>query len=162
TSGVGGSVRQILENVSYADTSVDGNEVAIVRHVGDRDRLEFPIGSVLYETAGYISHPRISRSGDAVAFLEHPLPSDNRGWVTVVTRSGEHRKLTDEFSGEDGLAWSADGREIWFSASPTGRNVVQAVTRAGKNRLVWETPSDLSLLDIATDGRVLVTANAFR
>ena len=35
---------------------------SVVRSVGGRNRLEFPIGNVLYETAGWISHPRFSPS----------------------------------------------------------------------------------------------------
>ena len=45
--------------------------LAVVRDVGGRNRLEYPIGKVLYETGGWISHPRISPKGDMVAFLDH-------------------------------------------------------------------------------------------
>src|SRR5208282_5223239 len=75
----GGSPRPVLENVQWADWSPDGNNLAIVRDVNGRNRLEFPIGKVLYETSGWISHPRVSRKGDLVAFLDHPLPGDDGG-----------------------------------------------------------------------------------
>ena len=70
---VGGAPREVLENVEWADWSPDGSQLAIVRDVGGRDRLEYPIGKVLYETGGWISHPRISRKGDSIAFLDHPV-----------------------------------------------------------------------------------------
>jgi hypothetical protein len=41
--------------------------------VAGRNRLEYPIGKVLNETGGWISHPRVSRRGDMIAFLDHPV-----------------------------------------------------------------------------------------
>ena len=83
----GGSPRAVLENVQWADWSPDGENLAIVRDVNGRNRLEFPIGKVLYETSGWISHPRVSRKGDLVAFADHPLPGDDGGSLRVVDLS---------------------------------------------------------------------------
>ena len=88
----GGSPRPVLENVQWADWSPDGSNLAIVRDVGGRNRLEFPIGKVLYETSGWISHPRVSRKGDLVAFLDHPLPGDDAG---SLQRRRPERKRQD-------------------------------------------------------------------
>ena len=77
-----------------------------MRWVNGRNRLEYPIGKVLYETAGYISHPRISPKGDLVAFMDHQVQRDNRGWVAVVDRTGEKTVLSGEWGTEEGLAWS--------------------------------------------------------
>jgi hypothetical protein len=52
--------------------------------VNGRTRLEYPVGTVLYETACYLSHPRISPNGNLVAFMDHQVHGDNRGWVAVV------------------------------------------------------------------------------
>ena len=71
---VGGAPREVLENVQWADWSADGSQLAVVRDVAGRNRLEYPVGKVLYETGGWISHPRISRHGDMIAFLDHPDP----------------------------------------------------------------------------------------
>jgi hypothetical protein len=89
----GGSPRSVLENVQWADWSPDGENLAIVRDVNGRNRLEFPIGKVLYETSGWISHPRVSRKGDLVAFLDHPLPGDDGGSLRVVDLSGSVKTL---------------------------------------------------------------------
>ena len=43
----GGAPREMVEDVKFADWSPDGSELAIVRRVDGRDRLEFPIGTVL-------------------------------------------------------------------------------------------------------------------
>src|SRR5271155_3572453 len=63
----GGAPRPILEDVEWADWSPDGNNLAVVRNVHGRDRIEYPIGKVLYETSGgWISYPRVSPKGDIV------------------------------------------------------------------------------------------------
>ncbi len=68
----GGAPREILEQVQWADWAPDGNNLAVVRDFGGRNRLEFPIGNALYETGGWIGHPRISPDGRLIAFLDHP------------------------------------------------------------------------------------------
>ena len=79
----GGAPREVLEHVGAATFSPDGR-LAVVRSEGGRSRLEFPIGTVLYETAGWLSSPRFSAAGDRIAFHEHPLHNDDRGWPAVV------------------------------------------------------------------------------
>ena len=118
----GGSPRPVLENVQWADWSPDGNNLAIVRDVNGRNRLEFPIGKVLYETSGWISHPRVSRKSDLVAFLDHPLPGDDGGSLRVVDLSGNAKTLATGLQTIQGLAWSADSREVWFTADRLGLN----------------------------------------
>jgi eukaryotic-like serine/threonine-protein kinase len=159
---VGGTPREMFDHVRAADWSPDGSELAIVRRIDGRDRLEYPAGTTLFETPGYISHPRVSPKGTAVAFLEHPVFADNRGWVAIVTRDGQKKQLTQEWSEADGLAWSLDGQEVWFTASSTGRNLLLGVTIAGTIRQVWSAPADITLLDISADGRALVATNALR
>src|SRR5215469_11389577 len=73
----GGPPRPILEDVCDADISRDGREFAIVRCDKNMQDLEFPIGHVLFRTNGWIGQPRISPSGDAIAFLEHPSAGDD-------------------------------------------------------------------------------------
>src|SRR5207237_5148342 len=106
----GGAPREMLENVQWADWSPDGGNLAVVRDVGGRNRLEYPVGKVLYETGGWISHPRISPKGDMVAFLDHSLQGDDSGSVAVVDFSGTKKKLADPYGGGAiGLAWSPAG-----------------------------------------------------
>src|SRR6202050_2716860 len=118
---VGGAPREVLENVQWAGWSPDGSHVAVVRDVGGRNRLEYPVGKVLYETGGWISHPRISRHGDMIAFLDHPIQGDSIGGVSVVDMAGKKRTVTEPYEGGAiGLAWSPDGEEIWFTATQLG------------------------------------------
>jgi eukaryotic-like serine/threonine-protein kinase len=155
----GGAPRPVLEDVEWADWSPDGNNLAVVRSVGGRDRLEYPIGKVLYETSGgWISYPRISPSGDTVAFMDHPNQGDDGGSIAVVDTSGHKKELTREWYGTQGLAWAPDGQEIWFTASELGLfHYITAVTpSSGKQRLVTRVPGSLVLFDIWRDGRVLL------
>jgi eukaryotic-like serine/threonine-protein kinase len=154
----GGSPRELLDHVIAADWSRDATQLAVARAESGKCRLEFPIGKPLYETIGWISHLRFSPQGDAIAFMEHPLLGDDRGTVVVVDLKGNKRTLTPEWSGEQGLAWSADGSEVWFTATNSydWSRDLYAVSRSGKQRLVLRTPAALYLEDVASDGRVLL------
>ena len=157
---VGGSPREVLEAISDADWAPKGDELAVVRRINGKDRLEYPVGQVLSETTGYFSHPRVAPSGGAIAYLDHPVYGDNRGWVSLVTTGGETKHLTKEWGWTQGLAWSADGREIWYAGADGGRCALRGVTREGVDREIWSAPSDLTILDVSPDGRALMTANS--
>jgi Tol biopolymer transport system component/predicted Ser/Thr protein kinase len=160
---VGGAPREVLENVQWADWAPDGNTLAVVRDFGGRNRLEFPIGKVLFETAGWISHPRISPKGDQVAFLDHPIQGDDSGAVTVVDSNKHVKILSNNWLSMQGLAWSGNGDEIWFTATRIGIDrALYAVSLSGKERLVARMPGTLTLLDIWRDGRVLLTRASWR
>jgi dipeptidyl aminopeptidase/acylaminoacyl peptidase len=130
----------------------------VVRNVGGRDRLEYPIGKVLYEASGgWISYPRVSPKGDFVAFIDHANQGDDSGSVAVVDLSGNKKRLTRDWYGTGGLAWSPDGREVWFTASEVGvDHYLSAVSLTGKERLVTRIPGTLVVFDIWRDGRVLL------
>ena len=98
----------------------DGQQVLDPRPAG-LQQLEYPIGRVLFRTNGYISAPRISPDQKQVAFLEHPLFGDNRGYVAVADAEGTVKRVTGESGAVEGLAWSRDGREIWFSSAERRR-----------------------------------------
>jgi Tol biopolymer transport system component/predicted Ser/Thr protein kinase len=154
----GGAPRPVLEDVEWADWSPDGSSLAVVRSVGGHDRLEYPIGKVLYETSGgWISYPRVSPKGDAIAFIDHALRADDGGSIAVVDLSGKKTKLTQDWYGTQGLAWAPDGLEIWFTASEQGvDHYLSAISLNGKQRLVTRIPGTLALFDVWRDGRVLL------
>jgi eukaryotic-like serine/threonine-protein kinase len=154
----GGAPRPVLEDVESADWSPDGTSLAVVRNVNGRERLEYPIGKVLYETSGgWISYPRVSPKGGYVAFIDHTNQGDDGGSVAVVDLTGKKKKLTRDWYGTGGLAWSANGEEVWFTASELGvDHYLSAVSLAGKERLVARIPGTLVIFDIWHDGRVLL------
>jgi Tol biopolymer transport system component len=158
----GGAPREILEDVQWADWSPDGKSLAVVREKSLRSRLEYPIGKTLYETAGWITHPRVSPGGDLVAFADHPGRWDDGGTVAVVDRDGKKRTLSTSFSSLQGIAWAPSGKEIWFTASPIANRGLYAVTLSGKQRLAVRVTGSLTIQDITRDGRMLITQDSLR
>jgi eukaryotic-like serine/threonine-protein kinase len=159
----GGAPREVLENVQWADWSPDGTNFAVVREFGGLSRLEFPIGKVLYQTGGWLSHPRISPKGDVVAFIEHPVRRDDAGSIAVVDLSGTKKILSTGWETAWGLGWSPKGSEVWFSSTRLGYGrYLSAVTLSGKERLLAREPGTLTLQDVAKDGRVLITRDVPR
>ena len=153
----GGAPREVLENVDDVDWSPDGETLAVIRTEDGRQRLEFPIGRVLYEPSGWISNVRVSPDGDRVAFAEHPVLIDNRGDVSVVDLTGSKTTLSAGYEDVGQLAWSPDGSEIWFSGSRGGvDHSLFAVTLAGKTRQLLTGPGSLGLQDVSRDGRVII------
>jgi len=153
----GSAPRAILEDVQGADWGPDGSSIAVVRYTGQRFRLEFPIGKVLYETGtGWMSYPRVSPKGDMVAFFEHPLFGDDAGTVSVVDLQGHKQTLTSQWASARGLAWAPLGDEVWFSAEKTGIALdLFGVNLTGKVRTILRVPGGLELLAIR-DGRVMI------
>lgn len=58
SSLLGSAPRVIAEHVREADWSPEGGDLAIVRRADGFERLEFPLGTVLYLSSGYISDIR--------------------------------------------------------------------------------------------------------
>ena len=159
----GGAPRDVMEQVQWADWGPDGNSLAVVRDFGGKNQLEYPIGKALYQTGGWVGHPRVSPKGDLIAFLDHPTQGDDAGSVAVVDLKGNKKTLAGEWFTVQGLAWSPDGNEVWFTASKTGTDrTLYAVTLDGKERMVLRLPGALMLLDIAKDGRVLLMRASWR
>jgi Tol biopolymer transport system component len=151
----GGAPREVLENVMDADWSPDGKELAVVHETGHSRRLEYPIGKVIYETVGWISHPRVSPDGKLVAVIDHPQRGDNNGRVLVLDATGKKRLEGPEAS--TGLAWSKDGKEVWYSGA-----TLAAVTLSGKARNVANLMGFTTLEDVSRDGRALLSRANWR
>ncbi|PYX72583.1 MAG: hypothetical protein DMG72_14535 [Acidobacteria bacterium] len=160
---VGGAPREVLEQAQWADWSADGSGLAVVRDFGGRNRLEYPIGKPLYQTGGWIGHPRVSPKGDRIAFIDHPIQGDDSGSLSVIDLAGNKKTLSGEWYTIQGLAWSPDSKEIWFTASKSGVDrTLYAVSLDGKERMVLRLPGALMLFDIWKDGRVLMMRASWR
>jgi serine/threonine protein kinase len=157
----GGAPRELLENVREADWSPDGSQLAIIREAQGKDRLEYPIGKVLYEVSGYLSDLRISPDGKKLAFMEHPWRGDDRGGVSVIDLAGHRVVLADGFGAEEGLAWAPGGQELLISAWMEGESVYQiaAVDLAGHLRHPLIVPEGFTPQDVAAGGAWLATSD---
>jgi len=158
----GGSPKELLAEVRWADWDRAG-ELAVVHYVDGHSRLEYPIGHVLYQSSGWISHIRFSPQGDQIAFLDHPALWDDRGSVCVVDSTGHRRALSREWESAEGVAWRRDGKEIWFTAIEKGNNLnLMAVNLSSNIRTLLDLPVGLTLQDIDSEGRVLVALHSRR
>ena len=154
----GGAPREVLEKVQWADWSPDGN-LAIVRDGEKGNQLEFPIGKVLYQTAGFISNPRFSPTGDRIGFIHHARANDDSGEVATVDLNGQIKTLTRKWGSAWGLAWMRATNEIWFTAAPGGsKRELLAVTMSGTQRTIFPQTGNLTLEDISHSGRVLLNS----
>jgi eukaryotic-like serine/threonine-protein kinase len=153
----GGAPREVLDSVREADWSPDGAELAIIHDVNGRDRLEFPMGKVLYEGSGYLSDPRVSPDGQHVAFAEHPFRWDDRGTVKIVDRAGKPTAVTRDFNSIEGLAWRPRGEELLFSAYDSSGYVVRALGLGGRLRVAVTGAGNLTAQDVSRSGQLLLT-----
>jgi dipeptidyl aminopeptidase/acylaminoacyl peptidase len=155
----------VLDSVQYADWAPDGKDFAVVRFVPASHvyRLEYPVGKVLYETAGWISHPRFSRDGKRIAFLDHPVFGDDQGAMAIVDLEGHREQLSSSYGSIQGAVWSPNGDEIWFNAIAAGvHRSLFAVTLGGRERSLYSVPGDVDVQDALPDGRVLLAQQSER
>ncbi|HKW02317.1 MAG TPA: WD40 repeat domain-containing serine/threonine protein kinase [Vicinamibacterales bacterium] len=162
----GSTPREQGENIESADWSASG-ELAVVRStgaMGGPSWIEYPQGHPIVTTSEIISVMRISPNGQSIAYLEDHGGRGPNGAICIVDRSGQARHLTRSWKSARGLAWSPDGKEIWFTAADdeNQNRTLRAVTPEGRERLVYDGLGGLTLWDIAPDGRVLLTLDEER
>jgi len=162
-SASGGTPRELLENVYDADWSSDGSRLAVSHTVAGRNRIEYPIGTVLDEIEGRPPYTlRVSPNGDSLAFFRYDNAVGDFS-VVMFDRNRNKRVLSRGWRAEGRLAWSPKGDEIWFSANRTeGQPALHAVKTNGEERVIVEAPAWLVLQDISGDGRVLATVEDAR
>jgi Tol biopolymer transport system component len=158
----GGTPRVQETGVIAADYAPDGKTSALIRLANQKVQLEFPVAKIIYTTSGYLDYVRVSPNGKVVAFIEHPVFDDDRGWVAIVDEAGNHKQLSKEFSTAQGLAWARDGKEIWFTANDSADRQLYGVTLGSQQRAILTTPQGARLMDVAADGRVLLCGEELR
>jgi eukaryotic-like serine/threonine-protein kinase len=160
----GGAPRSLAEHVAYADWDPDGKQLAISVFSGEGARLEFPPGHVLcQQKAGWFGHPRFSPDGSRIAFENHPISGNDEGALETVDLSGKRAVLVPDDVSLEGVAWSPDGKEVWYAGTSNGgwADTIFAVSLSGKKRTVLTMPY-VRLHDIAKDGRVLLSHESWR
>jgi hypothetical protein len=160
----GGAPRDIEENVAFADWAPNGQSIAVARDIGGRFALFYPEDHLLYQSSGWISHPRFSPDGSQLAFLDHP-PNGDSGDVVVVSSDGrgKPRTIASQFVSVQGLAWRPDGAEVWVTGTRTGiSRALEGISLAGKERTICRVPATFTLYDLLKDGRALIAEEDYR
>ena len=158
----GGMPRELAERVLQADWSPDGANLALIREHNGKYRLEYPRGTVRYETPHAIRDVRVSPDGARIAFLE---PHGGEYDVVIIPANGGNTEAVARGwpRGASGLAWTSDGKELWLTGAPTSAPpALYAVPLEGEPRLVSRLTGSMRLFDISNAGRVLLTNGTWR
>ncbi|MFI5177862.1 MAG: protein kinase, partial [Vicinamibacterales bacterium] len=138
---IGGTPRELTEDVMYADWASDGERLAI----GRGGRCEFLNGPAI---ASPCFMPRVSPVNDDVAFLAS-------GGLEIRSAAGM-RLASAQMPLIYGLAWARDGREVWFTGSESGGahdRAIYTLSLDGRRRLIMRVPGALNIFDVGPDGK---------
>jgi eukaryotic-like serine/threonine-protein kinase len=158
----GGEPRALVDGFSFtwrgrgdASWAPDGETLLVQRLIDNKTHIEYPPGHVLIDDRRTISSARVSPDGSMVAFMtsEHLNEYDR---IEVVDRSGHRRVIVGPLRAITSLAWTPDGREIWFSDGPRLRAVS---VDSGAQRTLVECPGDITIEDVRRDGSALVISD---
>ena len=160
----GGGTREVVDGVLDADWAPDGS-LAVVRHQGERAWVEYPLGKRVYEPAHGVFYVRLSPDGTLAALVVQERLGGGAEWLSIIDRNGTVVAESQKRGGSiwSSLAWTPDGREVWFTASEVaGRSSIHAMTRDGRERVVHRVMGSVRILDLAADGRALVAQDSHR
>lgn len=151
----GSGPRAIADRVTDATWMPDADSLAIVRA---GTSIEYPIGTpIVKRTTGKIDFLRVSPAGDRFAFVDHPATADSAGRVVVVDLTGKELVASKPETGIEGVAWSPDGTQVWYSNGPT----IHGLDATGHERIVLRGITRLVLSDVRA-GKILVAPSDVR
>ncbi|MBL8914793.1 MAG: serine/threonine-protein kinase [Archangium sp.] len=158
----GGAARPLYENILWADFG-PGDLMVLSRIVDSKFVIECPPGNVIASSSEALSRARLSPDGKYVAYMRQPVVGDDRGTVEIVDRTGRPIAKSQAAWTLDGIAWSADGKEVWFSAGydDVARRLY-ALSLEGVQREIFSAPGSLRIFDVDSKGRVLAVAGITR
>jgi eukaryotic-like serine/threonine-protein kinase len=145
----GGTPREILENVYDASWAPNGEDLAVVLRSPEGDfEVQYPIGTTLAE--GAVEWARVSPTGDLVAFMEGDA-------LCTIDRKGKRKVISRGWLDYSQPFWSPGGGELILAGSRLAETAaVYSVSLSGRERVLINLAPDLNLLDVASDGRLLV------
>jgi len=162
---IGGSgARELANSVWDADWTPDGSLAAVIRE-GNRAWVEYPLGKRVYEPGKSINNLRLSPDGALVAVMEQERQGGGPEWLTIIDRGGAQLSQSQRWgtTKDSPLAWTPDGREVWFTAADIlGRTSVHAMRPDGRERIVHRGMGSIRIMDIASDGRALLADDSHR
>jgi Tol biopolymer transport system component len=154
---IGGAPREMLDRVVNADWSPDGRSLLVLREIDGRQRLEYPIGTVLREAEGWMSDPRISPDGTMVAFREHPVRADNGGSLKIIDLKNQVLAESEYYWTAWRHAWDPSGGAVWFSAGGMDRSPgIFRMPLGGAPEAIYQAPTYTTVEDVSASGGILV------
>jgi sugar lactone lactonase YvrE len=154
----GGGSRSVMNRVWAAEFAEDGASLCLVT-LGPSSSylLQWPPGETLHTSKHMLRTPRIR--GGMVAFFEEGDQSLTDGALRVMTKGSAPRTLAP-VTGLTSLAWGPDGKELWFSTYDGSESTFQAVSMAGRTRVLLRHAGRLELMDVDRGGRALAIASS--
>jgi hypothetical protein len=96
-----------------------------------------------------------------VAFLDHPVPWDDRGEAVIIDRAGKLIAKSTTYWAIEGLGWRPDGKQVFYSgAASVGSYMemtVYAMDRRSEVHRALSSAGGITLQDTHGGGRWLVT-----
>jgi DNA-binding winged helix-turn-helix (wHTH) protein len=158
----GGPVKDVLENVTDADLAPNGVDYAVARLLPGRLSVEYPIGHAL-AAVNAPSSLRVSPDGGYVALIERVRAQEDEGHVVILDREGRRVAASAAYSSAEGLSWSAEGREVWFTAAAAGADTaLRAVDLGSRERVILPSSGRMALRDVDRAGRMLMERASLR
>jgi Tol biopolymer transport system component len=177
---VGGEPRRLSENVTSADYSPDGSQLAFTRVVleGSRQRTAIFLanadasnGREIARTDVGALYPRWSRDGSRFAVVTPHGGRVMQAVVIVDARSGATRSLKVPVkAGETSSAvWSQDGRYLYYVRSESVEAVVGSSAKVIRHDLEDDRPDVIgwtshngAMLDVLADGQLVLDVRSPR
>ncbi len=165
--GGGGAQRELQEDIVEAAWDGAGlPKLGLDSH--SQLRLEFPAGKLLLvcnANTRTLSHLSLSRDGSRMALVDGDYAKAATE-IVVYDREGRRRVLfTKEGDGSgatiSGLAWGPSG-ELWVSELQGDQTALWALSLKGDQRPLWRSQGALQLLDVSTEGRILLAQQHVR
>ena len=159
-----GEPRQVLTGIISADWPADGSRMAVLRQAGSRVRVEYPVGTIVYDSVDTITRVRVTRDGARLVFAEKGR-GFGKNWIVRIWDRGTLRAFPIDAAADTlDFAWSADGREVWFSEVQGGATThnLRALALDGRTRTVAYLPIAFHLYDVSPDGAVLAGRSEIR
>ncbi|HEX2458432.1 MAG TPA: protein kinase, partial [Vicinamibacterales bacterium] len=161
----GSGVRDVKKGILSADWGPDGS-LAGIRIEEPQAWLEYPLGTTFYKPPNAVFLVRFSPDGTLLAVMEQEKLGGGLEWLTILdSTTGKAVSRSQKWASNvaDGLAWTPDGHEVWFTASEVaGHAAIHAMTLDGRERVVHRAMGSVRILDIAPDGRALLSNDSFR
>jgi len=150
----GGSPREMLDDVLYADWGPSGDLAITTLGADDLHcHIEYPSGRVRYR-ARSLAGLRVSQDGRTIAFLED-MPTSMS--LRVLDDDGATRTLVRILGAPVNIAWSPAGDEILYTRQPSSdETALYAVTLDGRTRELYRADGVVQLCDVSRDSRVLL------